>query len=101
MGLRTDLHELLCTALGSRNVYFQPPEGFKLAYPCIVYEVDRIITLYANDKPYSHSTRYTVTAIDRNPDSQIPKRIADFPTAAFKQQFEVDNLHHYVYQLYY
>ena len=101
MGQRTELHELLCTALGSRNVYFQPPEGFKLVYPCIIYDLSRVETRHADNKPYAHAKKYTVTVIDRNPDSMIPDRIAGFPTAAFDRHFQADNLHHDVYQLYY
>ena len=37
MDRRLQLHEELCSVLGSRNVYFQPPETIKLTYPCIIY----------------------------------------------------------------
>ena len=38
MKTRYELHEFLCEILGSRNVYFQPPESVKMKYPAIVYE---------------------------------------------------------------
>lgn len=101
MGQRADLHELLVAALGSRNVYFQPPEGFKMSYPCIVYERELISGKYANNKPYLLHNRYSVTVIDRDPESLIPGRIAMFPTCHHDRHFVNDNLIHDVFTLYY
>lgn len=101
MGLRVNLHNLLVEALGSRNVYFQPPTNIRMEYPCIVYELGAIDATYADDKPYSHHRRYTVTVIDKNPDSDIPSKIGQFPTSRFDRMFTSDNLNHFVYSLYY
>lgn len=101
MGQRLDLHELLVAAVGSRNVYFQPPDGGKMSYPCIVYERERIDSEHADNKPYLHRKRYSVTVIDRDPDSPIPDRIAAFPKCRHDRHFENDNLHHDVFTLYY
>ena len=65
---RLELHEILCTILGSRNVYFQPPESIKMNYPAIVYGLDDIDNQYANDGVYLSHRRYSVTVIDKNPD---------------------------------
>lgn len=101
MGQRNDLHELLCELCGSRNVYFQPPEGFKLLYPCVVYERDRIETDFANNTPYSHRKRYSVTVIDKDPDSLIPDKIACLSMSKHDRHFVSDNLHHDVFTIYY
>lgn len=101
MGQRLDLHEILCATLGSRNVYYQPPEGFKLSYPCIVYEREKIESNHANNKPYLHRNRYSVTVIDRDPESPIPNKIAAYPTSRFVDSFVSDNLHHDVFTVYY
>ena len=37
MRSRLDLHEALCEALGSKNVYFSPRSNVKMSYPAIVY----------------------------------------------------------------
>ena len=50
---RIKLHELLVSLLGTRNVYFQPPESIKLSYPCIVYKRSTGDTQFANDIPYT------------------------------------------------
>lgn len=104
--MRTELHELLCEILASsgeerKHVYFQPPEGFKMVYPCIVYELEKIDVLHAGNAPYMSARRYRVTVIDRNPDSAIPGKIAMLPTCAHDRHFVSDNLHHDVFTLYY
>lgn len=101
MGRRVDLHELLVAAVGSRHVYFQPPSGYQLSYPCIVYEREKIGTLFANNRPFCHSNRYSVTVIDQDPESPIPGRIAEFPMCVHDRQFVSDNLYHDVFTLYY
>lgn len=101
MGQRVDLHEILCAALGSRNVYFQPPTEFKMTYDCIVYKREKIDSRYANNKPYHHTKRYSVTVIYRDPESPIPDKIADLPMCSHDRYFVSDNLHHDVFTLYY
>lgn len=101
MGRRIDLHELLVAAIGSRNVYFQPPEGFKMSYPCIVYRREKIDTQFAGNLPYRHTNRYSVTVIDKDPESPISGRIAAFPMCVHNREFTNDNLHHDVFTLYY
>ena len=49
---RLELHELLCGLLGSRHVYFQPPESVKMRYPAIVYNLDYIENKHADDGVY-------------------------------------------------
>ena len=71
MGQRLDFSEELRAVLGSDNVYFNPPEGFKLKYPCIIYEIDDIMSLKANDRNYHNYVAYSVMVIDTDPDSKI------------------------------
>jgi len=101
MGNRLDLQTLLETILGSRNVYFQPPSTVQMKYPCIIYELDNFDTKYANDQLYKTRTRYQVTVVDKNPDSEIPAKVAKLPMCAFNRHHTADNLNHDVYNLYY
>lgn len=82
------------------NVYFQPPENLKLVYPCIVYELEQIIALYANNLPYTDRARYSVTVIDRDPESSITSQIAALPMCRHERHFVNDNLHHDVFTIY-
>lgn len=101
MRRRLQLQQLLVNILGSNNVYFQPPESFRMNYPCIVYERSSEDTKFADNKLYLHKKRYTITVIDKNPDSIIPDRIAELPLCKFNRHYKVDNLNHDVYNLYY
>lgn len=106
MGRKTDrrleLHEMLCDALGSRNVYFQPPESLKLKYPAIVYELNMLFSHAANNKMYYKlDTSYKVTLIEHDPDSEIMLDILKIPMCKFDSQYVADNLIHNVFTIYY
>lgn len=98
---RVELQSLLEGLLGSRNVYFQPPESFKLNYPCIIYERSGIRDDRANNKPYLRRKSYTVTVIDKDPDSEIPDRVKDLEYCVFDRSFKADHLNHDVFTLYF
>ena len=83
------------------NVYFQPPNGLKIEYPCIIYARDNAEVSYADNVPYRHTKRYTVTVIDRNPDSHIPDKVAELPLSSYNRFFTSDDLNHDVYTLYF
>lgn len=97
---RIELQEKLEEILGTENVYFQPPETIKMKYPCIVYERSGGDSDYADDNPYSYRFRYTVTVIDRNPDSLIPGKVALLPMCNIDRHFTSNNLNHDVFTLY-
>lgn len=101
MATRLDLHEKLCTVLGSRNVYFQPPSSVKLVYPCIVYQLNKHDIRYADNSHYNRFEKYTVTVIDRDPDSDIPESILQLPLCSMNRVYTADNLNHFVFDLYY
>lgn len=101
MGTRLDLHEALCDLLGSRNVYFQAPEDGRLKYPCIIYSLKDVDIQHADNLPYKWLDCYQLTLIDSDPDTRTRKRIERLPRVRFSNKFTSDNLHHFVYQLYY
>lgn len=99
MAPRLQLHELLTSFVD--NVYFQPPVNITLEYPCIIYKRDYAETEFADNAPYNHVIRYMVTVIDRDPDSDIPSKVAAMPKCLFTRFFTVDNLNHDVYRVFY
>jgi hypothetical protein len=101
MGSRLALQTLFEGILGSESVYFQPPESIKLTYPCIIYQRSFIRTDYANNDPYSLKKEYTVTVIERDPDSTLPDQIAVLHTARHDRYYTADMLHHNVFTLFY
>ena len=46
---RTELHDILCAVLGSKNCYFQPPTGTQIKYPAIVYSFNGVKTKAADN----------------------------------------------------
>jgi len=99
MGQRLQLHQLLETF--ADHVYFQPPTNTKLVYPCIVYHRDFAHTKFADDMPYDYVKRYMITVIDRDPDSNIPDKVAAMPMSLFNRFFTADNLNHDVFSVYF
>lgn len=102
MGSRIELQGELEAILGTRNVYFQPPEDIKLNYPCIVYRKSDMNLKHANDRIYAIKKRYSLTVIDRNPDSNIVMNLlARLPLVNYDRQYAANNLNHDVCTLYY
>lgn len=102
MASRLELHEKLCELLGSRNVYYSPPESVKMSYPCIRYSLSDIQHKYANDEHYRDINKYEVIVIDSDPDSSIHLWVAHhFAMCSFDRMYVVDNLNHFVLTLYY
>ena len=101
MGQRLDLQDLLVEILDSDHVYFQPPTNVQMVYPCIVYNREQIVPTWAENEPYSLNNRYLVTVIDRNPDSEIPDKIAALPLCVHDRFFIADNLNHNVFKLFF
>lgn len=98
---RLDLHEVLCDILGSRNVYFQPPPSLKMKYDCIVYKLDDVDVIHADDTGYIKNRRYSVTYISKEPDSTTWERILELPSCSFVRFYPADNLNHWVLTLYF
>ena len=69
--LQTELEELL----GTKNVYYSPPASLKMQYPAIVYSRSDIDNAHANNSVYKQEYPYEITVIDRNPDSEIVKKV--------------------------
>jgi hypothetical protein len=99
MAPRLQLHQLLETF--TDNVYFQPPTNIQLKYPCIIYKRDFADTKFADDIVYDHTLRYMITVIDRDPDSNIPRKVASMPMCLFNRFYTADNLNHDVYNVYF
>lgn len=101
MGRRLNLHEELCLLLGTRNVYFNPPESVRMKYDAIRYTRKSIENRHANDSVYHQRDCYEVTAIYQDPDSNLPREISKLPLCRFDRHYVADNLCHDVFTLYY
>lgn len=101
MASRLELQSMLEKCIGSRNVYFQPPESLKMSYPAIRYSISGIENNHSNDDIYIQRTRYTLTVIDKDPDSVIVKVISLLPRCKFDRTYTSGGLNHTVFTLYY
>lgn len=100
MGSREELHEEL--KVFSDNVYFQPPSSIQMKYPCIVYNKDDNHKQHGNNSIYYRKQGYTITVMDRDPDSLTPEMLESyFQYCSINQYYEVDGLHHTTLNLYY
>lgn len=92
------LHEIVG---GTGRVYFQPPSNVKLSYPCIIYKLDDIDTEFADNNPYSLTKKYVVMIVDKNPDTELPMKLAQLPMCTMNRVYTAENLYHYVFDLYF
>lgn len=98
---RDDLQLLLEDILGSEYVYFQPPANVRMKYPAIVYSLDDIDDLKADNDRYIRNKSYQVTVIDKDPDSEIADRVSDLQYCSFERAYAADNLNHFVFKVFY
>ena len=98
---RLDLQSLLEDMLGSKNVYYQPPESIKMKYPAIRYSKSRIETRKAEDSIYLKNTRYEVIVIDPRPDNPVIDKLLELPHCSYDRHYKSDNLNHDALTLYY
>ena len=101
---RETFRNILIKALpeGNQNLYFQPPAGFKMNFPCIIYSEIMPNMIKANNMNYITTKQYRITVIDRNPDTQIPDKIVEnFKMCRILDRSIIDNLYHIYLEIYF
>ena len=101
MATRLELQNKLEKLLGSRNVYYQPPESVKMEYPAIIYSKTNIPVIYANGSVYSKNTCYEIIVIDKKPDNEVINKLLELSYCSYDRSYKADNLNHDVLTLYY
>lgn len=101
MASRLELQTKLEEALGSENVYFQPPESMLISYPAIVYSLKDINKQYANNSPYLIKNVYSIMVIDTRQLNPVIDVILSMPMSNFERSFITDGLYHSVITLYF
>ena len=95
---RLDLHNKLGEIFGAPDrVYFQPPSGFQLKYPCLVYTVKNGDSINADNVTYAFFPFYDVTHIYKNPDEGLTmtkKLMLSLSGIRYDRAWRVDNLYH-------
>lgn len=101
MANRLQLQSKLEKLLGTKNVYYQPPESIKLQYTAIVYSKNRLDGTHANDYMYLKNTRYEVIVISRLPDDPVIDKLLELPYCSYDRNYVSGNLHHDVFTIYF
>lgn len=101
MASRLQLQSKLEELLGSKNVYYQPPESVKISYPAIIYSKNRIDTTKADDSNYLKKNQYEIIVISRLPDDKVINELLDIPYCSYDRHYVSDNLNHDVLTLYF
>ena len=101
MADRLELQSLLEELLGSRNVYYMPPESVKMQYDAIRYTKQNIVKDYASDGVYSMRDYYELIVIARKPDHPVIKKLLALPYCSYIRHYVADNLNHDVLSIYY
>ena len=101
MADRLDLQSLLEELLGSRNVYYTPPESIKMQYPAIRYSKKKIESVHADDSKYLMRDCYELIVISRTPDHPVIKQLLALPYCGYDRPYVADNLYHDVLTIYY
>ena len=100
MASRLELQEKLEELLGSKSVYYQPPESVKMEYPAIRYSKSRIDVKRADNSIYSKNIRYELIVIDRKPDNPVIDKLLELPYCSYDRAYKADNLNHDVLTIY-
>ena len=100
MASRLELQTLFEELLGSRNVYYQPPESIKMSYTAIKYSRSDVDVRHADNTTYSKMTKYEVIVIAKNPDDPVIEKILDLPYCSYDRHYVSDNLYRDVFILY-
>lgn len=100
MGDRFYLQTLFEEILGSRNVYFDPPETVKIQYDAIIYRRKKIDNAFANNSVYKQDNCYEVIVISRNPESDVLGRISKLSMCTHDRHYVVNDLHHDAFTIY-
>ena len=94
MSNRLDLQSKLEELLGTKNVYYDPPESIKMSYPAIRFTKSDIVTTPADDTQYSRFCRYELTHISKKPDSEVINTLLALPYCSYDRHYVSNNLHH-------
>lgn len=98
---RIELQTLLEELLGSKNVYYQPPNNLSMSYPAILYSTDKFDTKKADDTSYMINKRYEVIVISHKPDNPVIEKLLALPMCSYDRPYKSNNLYHDVLTLYY
>ena len=97
---RFELQAAFEEIVGKGHAHFQPPASKFISYPAIIYSRREIRNDYADNGVYKQDTSYDVTVIDKDPDSEIVKKVSQLPKCSHERFTFIDNLNHDYFVIY-
>lgn len=101
MNRREEFQEKLSSIPGVRKAYYNAPTNIRMEYPCIRYSIASKKVKFACNGRFVIRDRYTLTLIDRNPESPILQALEEIPYYSFDRMYSADGLYHFVCTIYY
>ena len=101
MASRLELQSKLEELLGSRSVYYNPPESVQMTYPAIRYTKKNIAVKRASNTIHMQKTCYELTVISSKPDEPVIQQLLELPYCSYDRPYKSSNLNHDVLTLYY
>lgn len=104
LDLDAELRKILAEQYGDNKVYiyFQPPSGDRLKYPCITYYRNSTEDDKADNRRYLSHTRYTINWIGETPSGPLIDKILDtFQFCTHDNTYVSNGLNHDVFTIYY
>lgn len=101
-----DLQKILCDILEcpisgkETRAHFQPPPNVKLVYPAIVYNLQGIPAIRADNRIYKYDRTYMLTLMDKRPNSPLVDKIMELPNVDFNRSFRSGDLNHWAFTIY-
>lgn len=96
---RIELDAILRSTLGSDHVYFDPPESFKLKFPCIVYHDSGRIVWKADNGNYIKFKRYMLNYMTKDADDPMVDTIEELQYCTMATPYTSDNVFYYPYNI--
>lgn len=101
MAGRLELHTKLEELLGSKNVYYDPPNNIMMQYDAIRYSLSTPSIQYADNQKYRNMKCYELIVIARRSDPEVVDKILELPYTSPSKSYISDNLYHYPITIYY
>lgn len=88
--------------IGVPNVYIDPPENIRMAYPCARVRLNIPRSRYADNKVHIFTPSWEIIYMSYEPDDEFLIKIMDaFKMISANRHYTSDGLHHYPFILYY
>lgn len=89
------LHEV-SNRHGNFPIYFKPPSGFNLKYPCLVYNPSGVDSVNANNELYIAHRQYELSFMTQRIDQEelIKDIVKSVPYGRIIREFETNGIQH-------